>query len=512
MEGSVVLYRGSLKSCNYQCSYCPFSKHQMSERELEKDREQWFRFVESLVGEKPRKEHSALMVVPYGEALIHPWYWEGMARVAKADWIDGVGAQTNLSFPLRSSLECFEKAGGRLEKLRLWATFHPEMVKAEEFAEKCRRVQEAGILLSVGGVGVPGHEQELRKLRRLLPESVYLWINKMDGLGRKYTETEKEAFSEMDPYFWRELLPVTARIYRCGKRIFVEGDGRQRLCNIGKVAEGNWYEPEKSKMWPLQECGRKWCSCYLAYGGRSDWENQVLFGPYPIFRIPRHPKAVFLDIDGTLVPGRTGKGLEGSKRDLAEETSAWLTLQTLKKEGALLFFATTLPYKDAKRRCQKVWHMFAGGIFAGGAHVLLNQEGQRREHFYFLDEGWVSRLKPWEKKYGFRALAFRKEGRLYKLTLFRPLARPWDKTDAEKIRLSLGPEGQGEIRWIREENCLQLVAARAGKAKGVRMVCGWLGISPAEAAAAGDSEEDQEMIRLTSLNGRNGNGKSIVSV
>ena len=49
LEGRTVLYRGSLKSCNYRCSYCPFSKHPRSERELLKDREQWMRFWPSLL-------------------------------------------------------------------------------------------------------------------------------------------------------------------------------------------------------------------------------------------------------------------------------------------------------------------------------------------------------------------------------------------------------------------------------------------------------------------------------
>ena len=32
--------------------------------------------------------------------------------------------------------------------------------------------------------------------------------------------------------------------------------------------------------------------------------NQMIFGAYPLFRIPRKAKAVFLDIDGTLIPER----------------------------------------------------------------------------------------------------------------------------------------------------------------------------------------------------------------
>ena len=45
---ATILYRGSLKSCNYRCGYCPFSKRRGSRREYDRDREQWLRFVDSL--------------------------------------------------------------------------------------------------------------------------------------------------------------------------------------------------------------------------------------------------------------------------------------------------------------------------------------------------------------------------------------------------------------------------------------------------------------------------------
>ena len=81
MDRHMILYRGSLKSCNYHCSYCPFSKHPMSARALEKDREQWFSFIRSFQEKAERMQIGALMVVPYGEAMIHRWYWEGLAHV-----------------------------------------------------------------------------------------------------------------------------------------------------------------------------------------------------------------------------------------------------------------------------------------------------------------------------------------------------------------------------------------------------------------------------------------------
>ena len=72
------------------------------------------------------------MVTPYGEALIHDWYWQGLGRLASGDSLDCVGAQTNLSFSVRESMEEYRRSGGRTGKLRLWATFHPEMISAED--------------------------------------------------------------------------------------------------------------------------------------------------------------------------------------------------------------------------------------------------------------------------------------------------------------------------------------------------------------------------------------------
>lgn len=509
MNPEVVFYRGSLKSCNYHCSYCPFSRHRDSQRERERDREEWFRFVNRLVGGDGPGNFRALMVAPYGEALIHPWYWEGLAAVSRSEDMEAVGAQTNLSFPLEKSLEYYEKFKGRVEKLRLWGTFHPEMTGPEEFAGKCRQVREAGIALSVGAVGVPENLERIRRLRSLLPEEIYLWVNKMDGLKREYTEAEKEAFLELDPYFWQELTPVPADVKQCRGRIFVEGDGRRRICNIGRVMEGNWYEEgsaygtgegeqenrgQNAREMSLR-CGQRWCFCYLAYGGRADFMNQILFGPYPVFRIPRRPKAVFLDIVGTLFPKeapKEGKALENSRILLRTK----LALETLKREGTLLFQATTLPQKDAREICREIGALFSGGVFAGGAHVYAEWENGRQEFFHRLECGSLSGIEALKKEFGFRMLFYRNGEMLYKLTLVRPGRRPWSCEEQRQLEKALDLRYRSRVRWIREDSCLQLVAREATKANGVRMICGWLGIPLSETGAAGDSPEDEEMIGL----------------
>lgn len=508
MDRRMILYRGSLKSCNYHCSYCPFSKRPVSGRELEKDRGQWLSFIRTL-GEK-RWNVSALMVVPYGEAMLHRWYWEGLAQVSGMPEIEAVGIQTNLSFSGERFLACYAAAGGKREKLRLWATFHPEMTDVSEFAGRCELLTKAGVRMCAGAVGVPENLEIIRLLREKLPETVYLWINRMDGLGRSYTRAEAEAFQALDSYFGRELLLTEADSARCRNRLFVEGNGRLHTCNISPILRETWADTET---FPAPVCRRRHCSCYLAYGGRQESVNDMLFGPWPLFRIPRHPRAVFLDIEGTLLQGGklNGELLAG--------------LRILAKEGTPLLFATTLPYAGAYARCREVWGLFRGGVFAGGAHLLLREQagGEQewagvREYFYDLADfrgKYLADLKRMERSAGFRVLCCEQGGRCYKITLLRPAHRPWQQQEAESLFGKLGPGeagGTGDragvwdgipgmsamegVHWIVEKNCLQILPAGADKASGVKELCRWLDISPEQAFALGDSQEDVEMMQL----------------
>lgn len=541
----MILYRGSLKSCNYSCSYCPFSKHRMSERELQKDRQQWNFFVEAYLKRaelketegchctylarycQPEKEAGAreleesisqkykieeneaeaaegidraraMMVVPYGEALIHPWYWEGLAQISALSITDAVGAQTNLSFPIQQSIELFQKRGGILEKLRIWATFHPQMVSAAEFAGRCRQLKEAGVRLCAGAVGVPGHQSIIKRLRSELPDDIYLWVNRMDGMKREYTRQEIQAFLGIDPYFSRELLPHKAEPAQCRDRMFVEGDGRTRLCNISRASDTQ-----------ILKCSQKRCSCYLAYGGRDELMNHVLFGPYPLFRIPRRAKAVFLDIEGTLLS--------------ADKDSVMAGLQALLRERIPVFFATTMPYEDAVKRCYAFRRFFQGGVFAAGAHIRmegsalaegvhtrmeenasaektdtrLEEADEVRESYAYFDEVCMKDLDLLKRKMHFRVLDYRHQGKCYKLTLLRPSHMPWNEQEAEMLFCCVPDSVRKGIRYFVENNCMQIVAANADKASGVSKICRWLGIQTQEAYAVGDSQEDIGMMKIT---------------
>lgn len=525
MSRHMLLYRGSLKSCNYRCSYCPFSKHPQSQRELEKDREQWQSFLKSYPQKATALNLGALMVVPYGEAMLYPWYWEGLAQISALVQTDAVGIQTNLSFCAEAFLECFQKVGGIVEKMRLWATFHPEMTTISAFAQKCKALLNAGVTLCAGSVGVPENLELLRELRAELPNSIYLWVNQMDGLRRSYTQQEKEAFLEIDPYFERELLPIRADASRCHGRLFMEADKTLRACNISSTMESGWAD---LKAFPEPKCKRKQCSCYLAYGGRKDFMNRVLFGKYPLFRIPRRPKAVFFDIEGTLISSKVvdikshqvENGLKNGYVNMGYENMRYANmryenmghvnsmennvsvsadilagLKALARENVSLFFATTLPYHDAVKRCASILHLFQGGVFAGGAHIFMWKDGEKREFFYGLEAALLSKLTPLQSVYHFRILKYQNGANLYKVTLLRPTHKPWRIQEAEELidRLSVY---KSAVRYMLESNCLQVVSAKADKAGGVEMLCSWLGISPKEAVAAGDSALDQEMIDL----------------
>ena len=508
MDKTMILYRGSLKSCNYHCSYCPFSKHRGLQGEYDRDRQQWERFVESIFrrtqnGWKP----GALMIVPYGEALIHSWYWEGLGRLAVLKSMEALGAQTNLSFPIEQSLDLYQKAGGRKEKLRLWATFHPEMTEAKVFAQRCECLLKEGVTLCAGAVGVPENLQNIRLLRQYLPKEIYLWINKMDGLKRPYTQKEQADFAEIDPLFLRELIPVKAAPCRCRGRFFVEGDGKIRSCNISPVRKENWYDlegengPDAYTCLALESvCSRKQCSCYLAYGGRSDAMNQILFGDYPLFRIPRNPKAVFLDIDGTLLlkeeqtdPIKTGRQRQNTGR-LPEQTKRELEL--LRNQGTKLFFATSLPCEIAARRCREIWHLFEGGVFGGGGYVVGQGQEGVREKLYPINETYHQTLKELGESLGCRVLIYKKEALAYKITFLRPGKKGWKAKEGEEAVRQCQERCEKQVRGFLEGQCLEIVAAGAGKGEGVRVLCQWLGISPADAAAAGDSPEDQERLRM----------------
>ncbi len=531
MGRKTICYRGSLKSCNYRCSYCPFSKRRASVQELEKDRQNFGRFCESIADRAAEFDIGAVFVVPYGEASIHRWYWEGLGRLAGLDSLERVGLQTNLSFSVEECLAIFDLysgdanrengresdresdketsekivwgiSGAARRKLRIWATFHPEMTDMETFVEKCHRLADSGVNLCVGAVGAPQNIPLLGRLRERLSPDLYLWINKMDGLGRAYTEEEKRAFLELDPFFGLECGSPAADAAMCSDRCFVEADGRIRACNIGRIKEGNWYQSEQKEIFrPL--CGKKRCSCYLAYGGRADFEGRQFFGAYPIFRVPKPYQAVFLDLDGTLVPEKhRGRLSDSVRRKL-------LAL----REKRPVFLATSMPAEEVRRRLGEDLELFQGAVFASGAYVWMRTKeesgkadgsGEKRkgaagrEVMHPVDLKELPRLTELAAQCRAGVRVYRIRGReadaerdtAYKITLVKRHNSVWQEQERQRAAEILQT---GTYRIFVEKNCLEIIAAHVDKGTGVREICGWLGIRPEEAIAVGNDREDRAM-------------------
>lgn len=485
-------WRGSLKSCNYHCSYCPFSKHPQSERELLKDRQQWMAFCDEMETWAGELKPGALLVTPYGEALIHPWYWEGFGRLSRLEPLQAVGAQTNLSFPIRESLRLFEQAGGIREKLCLWATFHPEMTEGSRFADTCRQLTALGIRLSAGAVGVPADINRIRQLRSQLPESIYLWINPMDGLKRPYTKEEIAEFQKIDPFFAPAAACPSADPSMCRSRLAIEGDGSIRSCTIGKRVKGN--TEDGTPLWVRELLRRRdssdpgachpgscpsRCSCYLAYGGRKDYENKFYFGPWSIFRIPWKARAVFFDVDGTLI----GEGSQSRQFLISREQ-----LEALKKQMPL-FLATELPYQEAKRRCRELFPLFDGGVFGGGSHIRLEQG---RQECIPLDLSWRSSIEPLQQSIGFQLRLYKKMGIVYKAVLTKlPSSSGWTEEETQAIAALL-PSTLCSLHP--EYRRIQILPKGAHKAAGAALLCSWLGLTLKDCAAAGNSAEDLPLL------------------
>ena len=288
-------YRGSIKSCNYSCGYCPFSKRKASEKEIESDRQALVKFVDYML--ENLNDYSSVMVVPYGEALIHKYYWEELARLSRHEKIELAGAQTNLSFPAGNMIDRYKECGGSINKLRLWGTFHPDMVSVDEFAGQCEEILSQGVLLCAGCVGVPENIDILKELRKRLPENIYLWVNKMDGIRRNYTIEEKKEIIGIDPYFENELWHYNADIKRCRNSRFVNSSGDVYRCNLSRRPLGNLYNKEKDFFrkdfsYGDIKCDKKECSCYISYCNLH-LKSLNEFEPYPAFRIPQNGKYAY---------------------------------------------------------------------------------------------------------------------------------------------------------------------------------------------------------------------------
>jgi len=83
----MLLYRGPLASCNYDCPYCPFAKRRDPPEALRADRAALDRFV-GWVSEQ-RDTGISVLFTPWGEGLSRSWYRDAIVRLSHLPHVAG---------------------------------------------------------------------------------------------------------------------------------------------------------------------------------------------------------------------------------------------------------------------------------------------------------------------------------------------------------------------------------------------------------------------------------------
>ncbi len=283
-DGLTVLWRGSLASCNYGCTYCPFAKTFDDRSALDADRLALQRFTDWAV---TRTYPLSILFTPWGEALIRNYYREAIVRLSHAPNIPTVAIQTNLS----CSVDWIKEA--KLESAAFWTTFHPGETARPKFLKKIRQLQAAGARYSVGVVGLLEHLEEIESLRRDLPEEAYLWVNAYKREPDYYRDDQAARFLSVDPFF--ELNNRTyesfGRPCRAGEKVIsVLADGTARRCHFIAAPIGNIYDAGFEEALRPRPCTVAVCRCHIGYSHLEELDLTGLFGRGFLERRPDKPR------------------------------------------------------------------------------------------------------------------------------------------------------------------------------------------------------------------------------
>lgn len=276
-----VLYRGPLSSCNYACGYCPFSKRTESQNQLERDRTALSRFTAWLAS---NAEHRwKVMFTPWGEALVRSWYRQSIADLTHLPHLESVAIQTNLSCGLDWLAKC------DVQRLSLWATYHPTEAGLDAFLSKVRYVRGQGVRICVGVVGVPEFIDSISQLQQQLPDGVYLWVNAQQPRRRPYTDAEIQRLQSIDPQFMYSVRrqPSFGRNCPAGEKSFtVDGTGDMRRCHFVDEVIGNCYQPDWEQSLRSRSCPNKFCDCFLGKSQLMVDDIKSFFGSTILERLP----------------------------------------------------------------------------------------------------------------------------------------------------------------------------------------------------------------------------------
>ncbi len=275
-----ILYRGPLSSCNFSCSYCPFSKTPCSADELRLDSAALGRFTEWTLSQDSQL---GIFFTPWGEALIHPHYQKAISSLSNASNVFRVAIQSNLSCDLSWLSECCRKT------VAFWISYHPDEMALTELLSKCRFLMEEEFSFSVGVVGVKQNFDAIKNLRTEMPKSIYLWINVYKSPGY-YDQGEIAYLQSIDPLFGYNLRPHASRKRDCrtGHSVFsVNGDGDIRRCYFVDEVLGNIYSQDWEQALRKRPCPNEECRCHIGYVHLEHLGMDGIFGEGIFERVPR---------------------------------------------------------------------------------------------------------------------------------------------------------------------------------------------------------------------------------
>jgi MoaA/NifB/PqqE/SkfB family radical SAM enzyme len=277
-----ILYRGPLSGCNYSCNYCPFAKTKNTKAELADDTEKLNRFVDWT--EAHPEIQFSILFTPWGEALIRKSYQQVIHRLSHLANVQKVAIQTNLSCKLHW-LDTVNK-----DKVALWATYHPGETNQQTFLDKCSTLDELKISYSVGVVGFKEVLPEIERLKKQLPEHIYLWVNALKKQKNYYTNSEKALLIDIDPHVITNMInhPSEGRACKTGNTVIsVDGDGTMQRCHFVKETIGNIYDENfRDNLFP-RLCTNATCGCHIGYVHMNHLQLESVYKDKLLERIAR---------------------------------------------------------------------------------------------------------------------------------------------------------------------------------------------------------------------------------
>lgn len=274
-----ILYRGSLDSCNYDCSYCPFAKKKNTRAELLYDKESLERFTDWV---STREEQISILLTPWGEGLIRSYYQKSMVALSHFPNVSKIAIQTNLSCSL-SWIDQVNK-----DTFALWITYHPGEVSLDKLIEKCLMLKGKGISFSVGVVGLREHFEDIELLKKALSDS-YVWVNSYKKDQNYYSNAEQEWLTSMDTFF-----PINNKVYETKGKLCAAGNtsfsvnerGDVFPCHFIKNKLGNIYTDEIETVLAPKKCINDTCKCYIGYINLNELNLDAVYGNQLLERIP----------------------------------------------------------------------------------------------------------------------------------------------------------------------------------------------------------------------------------